>query len=535
MSSERGGESRGMSGPTGNGRHSGNSEGSKGPTEGQSERERLETLLDSGRLSAVLGDDTLPRLDACSPLAALVAALSDSSEEVDIHTDSLSMETLWRAARGRGLPVSTAVTHAIHDEVRARAFGRLLERWEQVPAADRRGTAAALVAALPDPDTPALFLGALQKPLMKVARDAAIERERGILGAPSGTESAAASDSVALPDSADSPRACETLVEALETADTGQAYQIISRLAAGGADAIAWLTYASERDYALSRAMIHRLRALMRLDISRAVRLAGGLFRADEHRGDVSEDIKPLYAELLDLLLESGAPEIYPLLVFIFEPGGQMALPREEASQLRERIRGSSAFRSVRRFLRRLQRGEPVLVPSGTEFEDFVNAELRRLGYTSGSPDPQVIVDVRTRWQQAMHEDLLYLRPVDIPEVSLEDILGEPQAGESIGKHVEQQSSEDPEWILKPAEGEELPRIVEVYRRQESVYREAGLTRLHERQRQFTVRDLVVRGARAFTEHGGEGASRYASAAAGLDPADPFAVAFHALVDGRQG
>lgn len=500
-------------------------QGGQGAETGQNERERLEMLLDSARLSNVIGNDVVPPLDAHSPLASLVAVLSDSSEDIDINAAALSMEVLWRAARSHGLPISTAVTHAVGDEVRARAFGRLLERWGKVAAADRRGTAAALLAALPDPDTPALFLGALQPQLMRVAQDAAVERERGILG---GRQEA---DSGSLPDAADSPASCERLVEALETADTGRGYQIISRLATGGADAVAWLTYACERDYRISRGMIHRLRALMRLDMARAVRLAGGLFRADEHRGEVSEDELPLYSELLDLLLDSEAPEIYPLLVFIFEPGGQMILPRDHAGRLRERIRASSTFRGIRRILRRLQHGEPVLVPSGVEFEGFVNAELKRLGYTSGSPDPQVIVDIRTRWQQAMHEDLLYLRPVDIPEVSLEDILGRPRAGESVGKFVEEQSSEDPQWILKPAGEGELPRIVEVYRRQQAVYEGAGLTRLHSHQRRFTVRDLVVRGARAFLEDGAEVASRYASAAAGLDSKDPFAAELRRMVE----
>ncbi len=500
-----------------------------------SEREQLETLIESHDLTRYIGEDVMPRIDSCSPIAALLAELSERNEDISLDDSTLDMERIWRAAREQGLPLSVAVSHAVSSAVRATAFGNILDRWSAIPAADK-ARAGTVRDALVDPDTQAIFLGILHDPLTNAARRAAGERagagdSAGISASSAGeppadqspTDSHAQESDLGLPQSADSACDCERLVRGLEQADTGTAFQIIARLAEGGDSATAWLTYMSERDYRLTPTMLYRLRALMRLDLGRAIRLASGLFRSDEHRGDPDESDMPLYTELLDLLLESEAPEVMPLLVFLFEPGGKLVVPREHAGALRERVRSSSQFRTVRRLLRRLQRGEPVLVPAGVDFERFVGAELRRLGYESGTPDPQVLVDIRKRWQEAMHEGLQYRRPVDIPELSFDEILGTPEPGTSVGSYVEKQSEDDPDWIVKPAEEGGEPRIVAAYSEQERVYREAGLERLHDHQLKFTARDLIVRGAWALADGEEARAKLYAEASRLLLPEDPFA------------
>ncbi|MFP4644757.1 MAG: hypothetical protein ACLFM0_10410 [Spirochaetales bacterium] len=535
-----------------------------------SERDHLETLIESHDLADYIGDDVLPALDPCSPVAALFAELAERSDDVSLDDSSLDMERIWRAARENGLPLSAAVSHAISDTVRARAFGRILDRWQAIPAGEK-ARAGTVRDALVDPDTQAIFLGILHRGLVADARRAAGERAAGIAperatgeraegiapeqAAGERAEGIRASDAEnagvagqtgvglqnessggpheagerslgeAVPQSADTLCDCERLVLGLENAETGVAFQIIARLADGGDDAVAWLTYVSERDYRVNTAMVHRIRALMRLDTGRAVRLASGLFRSDEHRGEPDESVLPLYNDLLDLLLDSGAPEVMPLLVFLFEPGGKLVVSRERAGTLRERVRQTPQFRTVRRLLRRLQRGEPVLVPAGVDFERFVGAELRRLGYESGTPDPQVLVDIRKRWQEAMHEGLQYRRPVDIPDLSFDDILGTPEPGTSVGSFVEKQSENDPDWIVKPAEDGGEPRIVAAYAEQERVYGEAGLQRLHDHQVRFTARDLVVRGAWSLADGEVDRASLYARSSRLLDPGDPFAAA----------
>lgn len=485
--------------------------------EANSEREHLETLIESHDLAAYIGEKVLSRVDPCSPISALVAELAERSDDLSLDDSGLDMERVWRAARENGLPLSVAVSHAVCDPVRAAAFSGILDRWAEIPAADR-ARVGTVRDAMVDPDTQAIFLGILHAQLVDAARRAAAERTASL-----GQE---------LPQSAGNACDCEQLVRGLEEADTGEAFGIIARLADGGDDAVAWLTYTAERDYRLSTPMLHRIRALMRLDIGRAVRLASGLFRSDEHRGEPDEDVLPVYDDVLDLLLESKAPEVMPLLVFLFEPGGKLIVSREHAGRLRERVRSAPQFRTVRRLLRRLQRGEPVLVPAGVDFERFVGAELRRLGYESGTTDPQVLVDIRRRWQEAMHEGLHYHRPADIPELSFDEILGAPEPGTSVGSYVEKQSEDDPEWIVKPVDEGGEPRIVAAYSEQERVYREAGLERLHEHQVKFTARDLIVRGAWALADGETDRASLYACASRALAPEDPFAAALAERVEG---
>ncbi len=495
---------------------------------GDAERKRLERLLDSRSLAKLLGDELVGSIDPATPLADVIVRLSEIDDAIDPESTEWGLDTLWRAARTHSVPITAAVAHVLDDSVRAEALRRLLDRWPQVPKSDRE-SAGMLRDALADPDTPAVFLGALHPALIRSARAAAVERlSRGAAGGDHGEAGDAE-----LPEAGSSVAECEALVRGLETADTGEAYQIIARLAGGGDDAVAWLVYESERDYTLSEAMLRRLRTLLRLDPARGVRLAGGLFRSDDGPSEVGPEEIERYVDLLDLLLESGLPEIYPLLVFIFEPAGKLRLPREAAGRLRERIRAHSVYRRVRRLLRKLQNGEPVLVPSGVDFERFVRAELQRLGYQSGTPDPQVIADIRGRWIHAMHEDLLYLSPADVPEISFDEALGERSEGVSVSSHVESQSESDPDWILKPASDGSTPRIVSAYRAQEAAYREAGLERLHRRQLQFTVRDLVVRGARLLTEEDGDRVGLYASAAVELDANDPFAAALAAAAAER--
>lgn len=507
---------------------SGGDAGGRGETSEDAERQRLERLLDSSSLASVLGDDIVGAIDPSAPIADVILRLAEVDSEIDPATDGWGMDTLWRAARTHSVPITAAVAHVIDESVRAEALHRLIDGWRRVPKPDRN-LAAALRDALIDPDTPAIFLGALHPALVEAARGAAAERS----SRPPPGGGRADAGGTPFPGNAATPAKCEALVRSLETAGTGEAYQAIARLGEGGADAVAWLVYECERDYRLSEAMLRRLRALLRLEPTRGVRLAGGLFRSGDGAAEADRDEIERYAELLELLLDSGLPEIYPLLVFIFEPAGKLRVPREAAARLRERIRAHDVFRVVRRLLRKLQHGEPVLVPSGVDFERFVGAELQRLGYRSGSPDPQVIADIRTRWIHAMHEDLLYLSPADVPEVSFGEALGERSEGESVSSHVESQSQEDPDWILKQSSEGARPRIVAAYSAQEAAYRDAGLERLHRRQLQFTVRDLVVRGGRLLTEGDGERAALYARAAAELDPDDPFAAALAAAAGGN--
>ncbi len=495
---------------------------------GDGERQRLERLLDSRSLAKVLGDELIGSIDPATPIVDVIVRLSAVDDDIDPASEDWGLDTLWRAARTHSIPITAAVAHVLDESVRAEALRRLLDRWSQVPQSDLE-PAGTLRDALADPDTPAIFLGALYPALVRAARGAAVERSSERVAGDVRDEKAGAK----LPGTAATPADCEALVRGLESVDTGEAYQAIARLADGGADAVAWLVYESERDFTLSEAMVHRLRALLRLDPARGVRLAGGLFRSDDGVSELDSEEIERYIDLLDLLLDSGLPEVHPLLVFIFEPAGKLRLPREAAGRLRERIRAHDAFRVVRRLLRKLQHGEPVLVPSGVDFERFVGAELQRLGYRSGSPDPHVIADIRTRWIHAMHEDLLYLSPADVPEISFDEALGERSEGESVSSHVESQSQEDPDWILKPTSGGGTPRIVSAYRAQEAAYREAGLERLHRRQLQFTVRDLVVRGARLLTEGDGERVELYARAAVELDVNDPFAAALAAAARER--
>ncbi len=519
---------------TGDIRNGTGSAGGTGESSGDGERQRLERLLDSRSLAKVLGDELIGSIDPATPIADVIVRLAAVDDEIDPASEDWGLDTLWRAARAHSIPITAAVAHVLDDSVRGEALRRLLDRWSQVPKSDRE-LAGTLRDALADPDTPAIFLGALHPALVRAARGAAVERSSQSVAGPQRVAGDVREEDAEakLPRTAATPAECEALVRGLESVDTGEAYQAIARLADGGADAVAWLVYESERDFTLSEAMLHRLRALLRLDPARGVRLAGGLFRSDDGVSELDSEEIERYIELLDLLLDSGLPEVYPLLVFVFEPAGKLRLPREAAGRLRERIRAHDAFRVVRRLLRKLQHGEPVLVPSGVDFERFVGAELQRLGYRSGSPDPQVIADIRTRWIHAMHEDLLYLSPADVPEISFDEALGERSEGESVSSHVESQSQEDPDWILKAAAEGGRPRIVSAYNAQEAAYREAGLERLHRRQLQFTVRDLVVRGARLLSEGDGERAELYARAAAELDSSDPFAAALAAAAGNR--
>lgn len=511
------------------------------------ERERLEILLDSAPLSAYLSRAAMLEADPSEPLVAEYHALH-AAGELDAEA---TFEDFWRAARVNGRPVSAGAERLLGDTLRARAAADLTEAWPQVPAAERERVAIVRDALL-DPSVTAVFLGLLHAPLvacLKAASEARaqqMQRDDGNLLALSsalrarmaGGEASRGTDAET-PDahaplagtiearalSQPVPSAPTTLAEAeyltVRAALTNED-EAWSALKHGGAAAEAWIMRSVESAYVLDERMIRCVDVLLSLNPARALRIAGGLFRSDEagsDTGDASGPSAELYSRLLEMILARDEAEVLPLLIFIMEPQGKLRPGREVAASLRSLIRESAWFRKVRRMLRRLQAGEPVLVPAGVDFEGFARSELSRLGYTEGAPDPQVLTAIRTRWLGAMHEDLLYHSPADIPEVSFADALGEvSEAERNPGDIVTDRTTDDPDWILKPADGdpEGSPRIVRAYDAQSAVYEKAGLGRVQQRQLDMTVRDLVMRAARSWNEDERERAKLLMAAARGL-------------------
>ncbi|MFP4509777.1 MAG: hypothetical protein ACLFNQ_06570 [Spirochaetaceae bacterium] len=524
-------------------------------------RERLEILLDSGPLGAYLARAGVIEADPSEPLVAEYHALH-AAGELDAEA---TFEDFWRAARLNGRPVSAGVERLVGDSVRARAAADLTEAWPQVPAAERERVALVRDALL-DPSVTSVFLGLFHAPLVASLKAASevraqqMDRDDGNYVALSaalrtrmagrdgfgGSDPEAADASAPLAGTLEAralsepiPSAPTALAEAeylsvrAVLTNEGEAWAALKH---GGAAAEAWIMRSIESAYVLDERMIRCVDVLLSLNPARALRIAGGLFRTDEAAGGADSTSTPraeLYRALLDMVLARSEAEVLPLLIFIMEPQGKLRADRETAASLRALIRESGWFRKVRRMLRRLQAGEPVLVPAGVDFEGFVRSELSRLGYTEGTPDPEVLTAIRTRWLHAMHEDLLYHSPADIPEVSFAEALGE--AGESErnpGDIVTDRTTDDPDWILKPADGdpEGKPRIVRAYDAQSAVYEAAGLGRVQQRQLDMTVRDLVMRAARSWNENERERAVLLMSAARGLSADHPAVAALSELV-----
>ncbi len=504
------------------------------------ERQRLETLLDSAPLREYLSRAARIDADPSEPLVAEFCGLRESGE---LGVDAM-FEDFWRAARLNGRPVSAGVERLLNEAVRAQAAADLTAAWTDIPAADR-DRASVVRDGLLDPSVSAVFLGLLHGPVVEGLARAADERS-GQLRLDNDNLCACAEAvrthtdrvegkalNIAIPTEPTTLAEAEyVLARALRT-DENEAWAALAR---GGASCEAWIMREVEGDYTLDGRMLRLIEALLQLNPARALRIAGGLFRIDE-AGGVDQDTNPeqaaRYADLLTMILARNEPEVLPLLIFIMEPQGNLRPDRETAANLRRLIRESSWFRKVRRMLRRLQAGEPVLVPAGVDFEGFARSELSRLGYTDTSPDPQVLTGIRERWLHAMHEDLLYHSPSDIPEVSFADALGEiSDTDRNAGDIVSEKTTTDPDWILKPADNDPdgTPRIVRAYQAQQAVYSSAGLDRVQHRQLDMTVRDLVMRSARSHTSGETARAILLMEAARGLSPEHAAVTALSPLI-----
>ncbi|TVQ27722.1 MAG: hypothetical protein EA383_02025 [Spirochaetaceae bacterium] len=517
------------------------------------ERQRLELMLDSARYSRYLTRAAEISADPAEPLVAEFHALLQAGE----FGQDAAFEDFWRAARVHGRPVSAGAERLISDVVRARAAADLTEAWPEVPAADRDEVTVVRDALL-DPSVSAVFCGLLHAPLLAALAEAAKQREQ-LLGRDddnpiamsgalrdymvqrqtAGTESplpgtpAARALSRELPAAPVSLADAEYLTVRAILTDEDAVWESLKK---SGPAAEAWIMRSVEGDYVLDDRMIRFLEVLFAVHPARALRIAGGLFRSDEAGEDSGEPdagLQERYRKLLGMILSRQESEVLPLLIFIMEPQGKLRPDRETAAALRGMIRESAWFRRVRRLLRRLQAGEPVLVPAGVDFEGFARSELSRMGHGDGTPDPQVLTGIRTRWIHAMHEDLLYSSPNDIPEVSFAEALGEiSEADRNAGDIVTEKTTDDPDWILKPAEGNDrrTPRLVLAYEAQASVYEAAGLGRVQQRQLDMTVRDLAARAARSLNDGETDRARLLIEAARGLSPEHPAVSAIKELI-----
>jgi len=537
------------------------------------ERRFVDYLLDSARLPVDIPAD-LFRLDPADPLVA---------EALDLYThqpgdgglESMSFDELAKRLREQSVPLAPAIERLLTEERRAEVYRRLLEARPDLAAADKP-TADATLYALAGVDHPPAVLGILHEPLMRALRRAAELRlahyeavppqeKEAAGGAAEGggradggrTVGAHTGDPV---EGVDYRAAWSRLVaqaerirrEGAREEDAGLVGQDapdalvtgelavrlfladvcneLEELAAGREQVAPWIAHTLERRRELDRKRERLVRTLAEQDSVQAVRICVADFHRAADAPEQAKEPEGYYKRALEFLLSQEDPERLPLLVLLTESAEKLGFPRETAHALRSSIQVWRGFPDVRRKLRRLQSGEPVVVPADVDFDEFCRAELSRRGYAEDDRDPQVLGAIRSSWHEAMHEASFYLSPRDIPALDLSEVLGESG---NYGSVVEAHTAADPDWLIRPTDESEggPSRLAQVYEEQARRWTTPALQRLHRKQVRMAVADMVRRATELLFDGERERAGRFVAVAEELFPDLPLVRTVRKLIE----
>ncbi len=259
---------------------------------------------------------------------------------------------------------------------------------------------------------------------------------------------------------------------------------------------------------------------------------------------DDEEITASFYGDITDWLIALADRRAVPVFIRLLHEGQERGIPRDVLNAAAEKLRHSPWYEEIRTGLRLLDEGETVMIgqdQTHTEFFGRKTGEYAEFHKTvQGAPelaDLQRKLDIDTkRWNEAYHDSLDGLRPVDIPKSPLQiDLLRKmfsdfehKMAGrehehtrEGMREFMEFQN----EWMLTPLDdrGGGIP-LVMIMKEEESSADTFALKENFSAYKQDKVDELYVDASELFSEGRKKAAARRIRALLQLDPGHPFAL-----------
>ncbi|RJQ38132.1 MAG: hypothetical protein C4550_07090 [Nitrospiraceae bacterium] len=263
---------------------------------------------------------------------------------------------------------------------------------------------------------------------------------------------------------------------------------------------------------------------------------------SDNPRAPDEEAELEFYGEITDWLISLADRRAVHVFIRLLHEGKDMGFQQEVLNVVSEKLRESSWYEEIQAGLRLLDEGENIFISGEQKPADLLGqrtseyAEFHEaIQGTPTLPDIQKKLDVETtKWNEAYHEKLDGLRPVDIPRPQIQIVLLQNMFREfertlggkehqSMEKTMEDYKRFQNEWMVTPLDddGGKIP-LVMILHEEENSADTFALREHFKTYKKSKVDDLYFEALELYNEGKKKAAAKRISALLQLEPDHPF-------------
>lgn len=271
--------------------------------------------------------------------------------------------------------------------------------------------------------------------------------------------------------------------------------------------------------------------------------LTGTSYWNDNSQREDEEVALEFYGDITDWLISLADRRAVPVFIRLLHKGKDTGFQHEILNSVAEKLRESLWYEEIQAGLRLLDEGETIFISKEQKHSDFFAqstteyAEFHEMIQGMPTlPDLQQKLDIETKkWNEAYHEVLDGLRPVDIPRPQIQiDLLQnmfrdfEQMIGERKNQRMDKNILEEfrefqNEWMVTPLEdnGRKIP-LVMILREEENSADTFALREHFKTYKKNKVAELYIEASDLYSENKKKAAAKRISALLQLEPAHLF-------------
>jgi hypothetical protein len=260
------------------------------------------------------------------------------------------------------------------------------------------------------------------------------------------------------------------------------------------------------------------------------------------------------YEAVAEWLVKMEDRRAIPAFIKFLHEGQEMGFPEEVRGAIGDILRQSKWHKEIQNALALLKEGEIIFIKKGEELMDIVMQKVERddkFRAIIGTGQPTIFDLQRraeaeqTRWNEAYHEDLDGLRPIDVPisrikidllrrmvEEFEKEIAG--RKGFSMEQIMQDYGVFQSEWMTTPLQdhGGQFPLGL-ILKDEEKLATTIALKENFLRYKENTVNSMYLEAVDLFEDGDVKGARQRIEAVLQLEPAYPFALRLKSKMDSQ--
>jgi len=262
----------------------------------------------------------------------------------------------------------------------------------------------------------------------------------------------------------------------------------------------------------------------------------------DNPHAEDDEAALEFYGEIADWLISLADRRAVPVFIRLLHKGKDMGFQQEVLNAVSEKLRGSLWYEEIQSGLRLLDEGENIFISGEQNPNEMLGQKIGEYAIFHEAiqgmptlPDLQKKLDIETRkWNEAYHETLDGLRPVDIPRPQIQAVLLqdmykdfekkiEDKQNQNMEKTMEDFKVFQNEWMVTPVDDNsgKIP-LVMVLQEEEKAADTFALREHFNVYRKSKIDDLYIEASDLYKEGEKKAAAKRISALLQLEPDHPF-------------